>query len=385
MVKKISKNGSKKSNSNHFSAYKEACDYLQEMWNTGHSLRSLVYQPRTTSKKQPSDSNNTTTATTINKDIELVCSKRTFAILSNLVKVQEPLQDILNESILQISPNTTKFKKKRSSKNGDDPSSPEPVVVTTPNVTNTALMLIMAYELLLSKQQKIAGGGAIKRLLLSHEETLRAKIQANETLRTELQRTMMAAANSGGDGGKTHANHHADPNGSTTTSKPYHFRLLVHAETAMKNESAREILQHHHCTADDLLPNVYQTTLPKARIVAHSDFFLIQSQASCLPAYCLYQSLVLLGNNQQEQSHVILDACAAPGNKTLQLASYFFGENDSSSSSSIIVALDKDVHRYEILKRRCAAACSNHIQTFHQDFLTYTNPLVTPILLFGRA
>jgi 16S rRNA C967 or C1407 C5-methylase (RsmB/RsmF family) len=393
-------NKSNRSSSNSFSAYNEACDYLKEMWKTGHSLRSLVYDSTSSSKKkkeeaEESNNNNGDTATAS----VLICSIRTFAILSNVIRVQKPLQDLLNESIITST--------------------------GTEVVGNTALLLIMAYELLLSKQKKIAGGGAIKRLLITHEPTLRAKIQQNDTLRHEYERQQKQQQQTEEAVVTTPLDQFRDDNqqmnDSTISSrhdahvKPYHFRLLVkqvdedqqdvddddedaeiddtepppppqQSTTVQQLLLLREILSH--ATPDPLLPQVYVTsTIPKARLVAHPNLFLIQSQASCLPAYCLYQALQKQEQHLQPNRHVILDACAAPGNKTLQLASYFFDRNSDKSSSptaNVIIALDKDVHRHEILRCRCAKLYPDHhqqIQTMQQDFLQYGNPAVTALLL----
>lgn len=265
------------------SAYDEACQYLQTSWKTGHSLRSLVYEKE-----------------------RLLCSKRTFAIVSNVLQHDALLKDLLKDLM--------------------------------DSVDNKALLVILAYELLLSKQKRITGGGAIKRLLLSHHDELKARLEKSHP--------EIATKDS------------ADS--PTESNKPYHFRLVVPLEEISQAEVST-ILKNSK--KDPLLPNVYKTTIPKAKIIPHSEF-IIQSQASCLPAICMQQHHI-------EPKAVLLDACAAPGNKTLQLHEYF--------TDGTIIALDKDPARFETLKRRCTHC--DRIQPKAQDFLTYQDDSVHAILL----
>jgi putative methyltransferase len=62
----------------------------------------------------------------------------------------------------------------------------------------------------------------------------------------------------------------------------------------------------------------------------------------------------------------IIDCCAAPGNKTLQLAEYL-------GDKGTVYAFDKDPKRAELLKKRIQYHGMGNIKVFNQDFLT-TDP-----------
>ena len=61
--------------------------------------------------------------------------------------------------------------------------------------------------------------------------------------------------------------------------------------------------------------DVHKLPIPAAHIV-------VQDKASCLPPYLLHQYVTQL-TDLDPSTLTILDGCAAPGNKTLQLMEYF--------------------------------------------------------------
>ena len=90
-----------------------------------------------------------------------------------------------------------------------------------------------------------------------------------------------------------------------------------------------------------------------------------QDKASCFPAYLLSSGRFLQGD--------ILDACAAPGNKTSHIAAIVFEQNRHASSQSSIprvFAVERDVQRANTLREMLGIAGANHVKVHaSQDFL----------------
>ncbi len=60
----------------------------------------------------------------------------------------------------------------------------------------------------------------------------------------------------------------------------------------------------------------------KCTIAADCTELLVQDKASCLPPFLL-KKYVTETRKENAKKTVVIDACAAPGNKTLQLMEYF--------------------------------------------------------------
>lgn len=106
-----------------------------------------------------------------------------------------------------------------------------------------------------------------------------------------------------------------------------------------------------------IVPNVYKV-LEKvnwSKLKSYQEgLFFVQDLSSCLPAYVL---------NPRKNS-VVIDACAAPGNKTTHLAML--------SPTSRIYAVEKDLERYRILREMVEKSGAQNIISMHSDFLTIT-------------
>lgn len=119
--------------------------------------------------------------------------------------------------------------------------------------------------------------------------------------------------------------------------------------------------------ADEHIPHLYGIH-PRERLTSTQAYLngevIIQDRASCFPAHIL--------NEDPKDVHVeVIDACAAPGNKTTHSASYL------GTPESVVYAFERDTRRVEILKIMCDKATGKAkkdlIQITHADF-TRTNP-----------
>ncbi|GMM56819.1 rRNA (cytosine-C5-)-methyltransferase [Maudiozyma humilis] len=101
---------------------------------------------------------------------------------------------------------------------------------------------------------------------------------------------------------------------------------------------------------------------------------IIQDRASCFPATILNPG----------PHDIVVDACAAPGNKTTHVASYMFGnepdQGHSKDRKPQIHAFEKDPERAKILQKMVkTAGCAQNIQVNVGDF----TKLATPALCKG--
>ncbi|RLV91839.1 25S rRNA [Spathaspora sp. JA1] len=119
---------------------------------------------------------------------------------------------------------------------------------------------------------------------------------------------------------------------------------------------------------DDYIPNLYGIH-PKEKLTSTDAYKLgqviIQDRASCFPAHIL---------NSNDHHIEVIDACAAPGNKTTHAAAYLDPEK-----KSVVYAFERDVKRAQILKKMCETATGKQdlIHITRADF-TSIDPLDFP-------
>jgi len=97
---------------------------------------------------------------------------------------------------------------------------------------------------------------------------------------------------------------------------------------------------------------------------------VIQGKSSCYPAWVLFKSLMKNPGLFNKKFDVI-DACAAPGNKTLQISEYL-----TSFPKANLLVFEKNKPRFELLEERLRKYSLNFDRTrvFNADFLSI-NPL----------
>ena len=95
-----------------------------------------------------------------------------------------------------------------------------------------------------------------------------------------------------------------------------------------------------------------------------------QDKASCFPAHILLSTLHD-GVNDPTLRYDIIDACAAPGNKTSHAASLLAGAKGSAvAGDSNVFAFDKSTRRLALMERRMKeAGADKHVKCRAADFL----------------
>ncbi|KAL0477931.1 hypothetical protein AKO1_012348, partial [Acrasis kona] len=97
---------------------------------------------------------------------------------------------------------------------------------------------------------------------------------------------------------------------------------------------------------------------------------IVQDKASCMPAHVMFQTLpkLLQERNLNGNPVHIIDACAAPGNKTTHLAAKM-SESDFGTKDLAVHAFDRDEKRIKILSDRVSEAGADSIvKVVHKDF-----------------
>ncbi|KAG6141525.1 hypothetical protein E4U28_003047 [Claviceps purpurea] len=142
------------------------------------------------------------------------------------------------------------------------------------------------------------------------------------------------------------------------------IREVVASATASAGDDRRRVFLDPH--VPNLLAITAGSDLSKTEAYT-SGKIILQDKASCFPAYLL---------DPRPQDGDVVDACAAPGNKTTHLASILHGYslssgNCASKGQSTIFAFEKDARRAQTLQKmvRIAGAKDTTRIAAGQDFL----------------
>ncbi|XP_064400441.1 28S rRNA (cytosine-C(5))-methyltransferase-like isoform X2 [Halichondria panicea] len=292
--------------------YKETAVILKKLEGKHGSLQSLVF----TSKN--------------------ACSvkKKLFALASQTMKYKSPILEAMKECSLP----------------GNAPK------------IGRHLCMILVYDLVFGKG--IQCGGPLKRFMMENKEKLKSALSNQDRVNSECSRPVVlpkyARVNLLKVSVEKVIDLLKDINYNIVSREDFleHFKscsLPKQLAQTKKLSHADECCSHNIFCKDSLLDDVLMfcpsSSLTSTQLYATSHLIL-QDKASCLPAYLL----------APPPGGVVIDACAAPGNKTTHLASLL-------SNSGTIYSFDKDRRRYSTLVKMVEKSGSTCVKPQCQDFL----------------
>lgn len=120
------------------------------------------------------------------------------------------------------------------------------------------------------------------------------------------------------------------------------------------NSLKTQALQIEGAVADDVIPGLFRlpASFPLNHKCIQDGLVIVQDKASCMPPVILAPS----------PSDVVIDACAAPGNKTSLLCALM-------QNASTIYAFEKDPSRHRTLNAMLLKAGCKNVKTHCKDFL----------------
>lgn len=211
------------------------------------------------------------------------------------------------------------------------------------------LLLVMLYELLLG-HNKISGGGSVKRKILEHEVELKQHLailmQGKSDKHELLPQNVIDAMN------------------LQKFVRVNEVKLTIDEGLAYVQRICPEAVLDNHIPSVIVLP-------PKSSSFGQDEYvregkLIIQDKASCFPSQVMADEWTA-GN--------VIDACAAPGNKTSHLAALMKKKISSThlagSTDVTLFAMDKSVTRSKLLSSRMTQAGVDDIVTvINTDFLS---------------
>ncbi|TDH72335.1 uncharacterized protein CCR75_003422 [Bremia lactucae] len=216
-----------------------------------------------------------------------------------------------------------------------------------------ALVFVTLYDLLFGRQ-KIQGGGYVKKALVQHQTSLRAALA-----RLKIKRKVVC-------------NEALLPPGNRQKHLALPRYVRVNTLLALPEEVESFKLEYDaklDQDVRDLLVLPTGTELHEHEMVT-SGKLILQDKASCFPAFVLHAEHADAEGNQGD----VIDACAAPGNKTSHLAMLLQQLDSNGGDDTIpkrrVFAFDRSAKRLELLKRRMKlAGASNRVQVELRSFL----------------
>ena len=206
---------------------------------------------------------------------------------------------------------------------------------------NQGILYVMTFELFFGKR-KISSGGAVKRKLMEFKDQLNFALESMMREQDVDDRQDLIIP---------------------PKELPSYVRIN---ELKIKKRDGMHIIQQHNRDAsfDKLIPSLVMLPPKSPSLGEHVSVktgqLIIQDKASCFPSQVLADSW---------KGGDIIDATAAPGNKTSHMASEIFQKTNYNKQK--IFAFDKDKSRAKLLKDRMEnAAATSFVNTQNTDFLS---------------
>lgn len=226
---------------------------------------------------------------------------------------------------------------------------------------NIGLLYVLLSELLFGKYQSIRGGGQLKRKIVQHEKSLRETKAL--VVKTELNPSLIMFPR------------YVRVNSLKCTLQGL-VKELRH-EMDLRGFSKEKIFLDG-CVPDLLVLNPNMSLPWHDLNLVKEGKAILQDKSSC------FSGLALVNGNEKQIRGDIIDACAAPGNKTCHIAALLYQQLSSANASKkkqTVFAFDRSSSRIKILNDRMATVAPavvaiNSKQDFpieisptHQDFL----------------
>ncbi|KAG6333686.1 hypothetical protein ID866_5404 [Astraeus odoratus] len=222
-------------------------------------------------------------------------------------------------------------------------------------ITSLNLALVLVHDLLLSRGIQ-AGDGPVKQAVMRHKTRLRSELQRIKIKRGAKSDQELA---NNGDERAMQIPRYARVNTCLWDMED----AVRHYQQSGFNLSS-PFSSEKSLASDDHIPNLL---LFHPRRQFHDDIcyatgkIILQDKASCFPATVLAPPA--------EDSSVVIDATAAPGNKTSHLSALM-------GNKGKLYAFERDRKRYRTLKSMLSKAGCKNVEAVNVDFLTVdpTNP-----------
>lgn len=265
--------------------------------------------------------------------------KHIYALVISTLKFKEYIAKVIKASEIKKSPVIKKLKV------SDD------------------LLLLLVHDLLFQTKGRIQlGRHPIKEAILQHKTRLNSEL-IKLKLKYKVKSLNDLPNLKGGAEDETPIRWFRANQIKLTT--PELFQKYLFFQNLQPVDSISQIQEPGVIYHDQYIPNLFGVST-KERIMNTDAYkrgeIIIQDRASCFPSHILFSDPLFVPT-------LVIDACAAPGNKTTHIASYL-AQNELDHS--VVFAFERDSKRVETLKTMCKVASgnSNLIHITHADFTT---------------